>query len=263
MPYNIFSHDHPSWHSPPNCPVLQTNEIHVWKVEINPSVFMLDRLCNLLNDQELTRANRFKAKTHRNAFVAARGALRLLLSLYTGTDAQQLVFRTERHGKPFLENPSLIPPLTFNLAHSGELALYAISLTRKVGIDIEHHQPRVDHQALAKRICSPQEKSCLQKLPGDQQKNAFFSCWTRKEAYVKAIGKGLSFPLDTITVSINPDQPAALLKVKDNETEPDRWSMWDLNPGQDYSAALVGEGRDCKPLCWKWSWEAELVKHKA
>ena len=246
------------------CPLptfLQSDEIHVWRVPLNPPSSLFPILWDKLNQEEQQRAKRFRLTIHQEAFVAARSALRFILSRYANCDPEALEFEVGSHGKPYLRSPSTSPPLTFNVAHSAGLALLAISLTRQVGIDVEHHRSEINYQSIAERICSPREKSSLFTLPLDQQRTAFFSCWTRKEAYVKAIGKGLIFPLHAITVSLLPGEPAALIDVAAQEEEPSRWSMCTLSPGPEYTGALVGDGHGWKPYCWQWDWD-EIPDHQ-
>ena len=246
------------WEASPLPSHLSANEIHIWRVSLHPPSSLFPTLWSMLDQKEQQRAQRFKFTKHQDAFVSARSALRIILSRYLNLAPENLKIDVEPHGKPYLLAPSVSPPLSFNIAHSESLALLAVSLNRQVGIDLEHHRSNVHYVSLLNRICSLQEKSSLSTLLPEQQKSAFFSCWTRKEAYVKALGKGLLVPLSSITVSLLPGEPATLIHVDGKKEESLRWSMCTLYPGPEYSGALVGEGQDWKPCFWQWGWD-ELV----
>jgi len=209
---------------------------------------------------EQHRANRFTVSSHRVAFVATRSSLRLVLSRYLPVQPRDLVFKLLPKGKPYLSHSSHAHALTFNVAHSGGLALLAVSLNRQVGVDLEYHRSGLDYQALMQRIGSVREIRTFRSLLPAQQGAGFFACWTRKEAFVKAIGHGLSFSLRKVTVSVRPDRPASLLQIDGTEGNLSDWSICDLFPAPQFTAALVGEGSDWHPRCWQWSWEKSLIR---
>lgn len=258
--YSSFMLPHPldtvnrPWRHPPHPLHLLPHDIHVWKIPLHPPLVWVNKLWNLLDLEEQQRAERYKTPALQEAFVTGRGGLRLILHRYLDTEPDHVKFATEQHGKPYVAEPSTSPPLSFNLAHSGELALLAVTLTRKVGIDIERHRRPLNYAGLVQRMCSPQEQAFLGRISHEQRQTAFLTCWTRKEAYVKATGMGITFPLNTVTVSLAQDAPPALLHVERNEEEPSRWAMRDLYPGHGYTAALVGEGHDWTHSCWEWTW---------
>jgi 4'-phosphopantetheinyl transferase len=142
---------------------------------------------------------------------------------------------------------------SFNLSHSHGLLLLAITRGREVGIDVEwiHAEFAGQGQEIAERFFSPNEVAKFCSLPTDQKAEAFFNCWTRKEAYVKAKGGGLSVPLDQFEVSLSPGEPAALLHAA-SPRETSYWSMEELYPGPGYAAALVVKGRDLQLRNWQW-----------
>ena len=258
MPSDSSKMVNAGWHQPPPHMTLASQEIHVWKVPLRPPEIWLKKLKNLLNGEERERAERYKAPARQEAFVTTRGMLRYILGWYLDTKPEHLKFDMGSHGKPYLVEPPTSPGISFNLAHSADLALLAITHDRQVGIDIEHHRQILDYAGMVKRICSPAEQSFLMKIPHESQLTAFLSCWTRKEAYTKAIGKGITFPLNTITVSLTRELPVKLLHVEGHADEPSRWTMCELFPGAGYSAALVGEGQSWTPICWEWSWNTPL-----
>ena len=137
--------------------------------------------------------------------------------------------------------------MRFNVSHSNGRALYAVTRRREVGVDLEHIRSGKDHVALAKRFLLASRSFGFSSAPAALQTEAFFLCWTRKEAYIKARGDGLYLPLDRFDVSLTPGEPAALLRAQDRE----RWSLHALTPWPDYAAALVVEGADMHVSCWE------------
>ena len=223
---------------------LLVDKIHVWKACLHIPSSMARKLWSLLNPEEQQRANRFRFNTHRQKFIASQSALRLILGRYLNEDPRVLSFEKESWRKPYLSRPATSSHLSFNLAHSGEHAVYAVSWDRRVGIDIEYHRLKLDVAGIIESVCSTKEKLCMKKLSLIQQQEAFFACWTRKEAYLKATGKGLSLPLNRLTVSFMPGEPAALLDVNGEAEERSRWLIRNRAVEPDYTAALVGEGNN-------------------
>jgi 4'-phosphopantetheinyl transferase len=173
--------------------------------------------------------------------------LRAILSCYSGIEPSELRFLYGERDKPRLADETGGKWLRFNVSHSHGRALYAVTRGREVGIDLEHIRPGKDHAALAERFFSPREASTFLALPAELQTEAFYLCWTRKEAYIKARGDGLYLPLNRFDVSLIPGEPAALLRAQDQE----RWSLHALTPWPDYAAALVVEGADIRISCWE------------
>jgi 4'-phosphopantetheinyl transferase len=164
--------------------------------------------------------------------------LRLLLGHYSATDPPSLRFVYNPYGKPTLAD---VPSLHFNLSHAGDLILYAFAYNRRVGIDVELVRNDIEIVSLARHIFSQKEQRIFFALPPDQQIEAFFNGWTRKEAYVKARGLGFALPLDGFDVSLHPGE-AALLQTRDDPDEAARWSLRALEAGAGYKAALAVEG---------------------
>jgi 4'-phosphopantetheinyl transferase len=208
-------------------------------------------LLHLLSHDEQARANRFYLERDRRRFIVARGALRTILGRYLGVEPGQLRFRYESHGKPFLSDDLGAGELRFNLAHSNELALYAFTCGREIGIDVEYIHPVPDVEQIAARFFSVNENAALRMLPESQRLEAFFDCWTRKEAYIKALGEGLTQPLDQFQVSLIPGERAQLLSVNDVPEKVMRWSMATLSPAPGYVGALAVKGADCNIEYWQ------------
>jgi 4'-phosphopantetheinyl transferase len=237
------------WHPPPDSPKLGSDEVHVWRVSLDLPSAHLDRLRQTLAADERERADRFVFPKDRNHFVAARGALRAILGRYLGEAPGSLRFTYNVHGKPALDREP--GGLRFNVSHSHGLAVIAVTHGRDVGVDVEHIQPDRADEQIARRFFSPREVAALLALPEDQQPEAFFTCWTRKEAFVKARGEGLSIPLDQFDVSLAPGEPATLLRANGDQVS--RWSLHALDPGPDFAAALAVEGHGWRLSCWQWS----------
>jgi 4'-phosphopantetheinyl transferase len=241
------------WQSPPLTLVSSADEVHVWRASLNRPHDGLQRLQSTLSPDECERAGRFHFERHRQDFIAARGMLREILGLYLNAEPASLRFRYTSHGKPYLTDECGGQWLRFNVSHSGELALYAISRDRELGVDIERVRTDIEHREIATQFFSEHEIASLGALSEQVQHTAFFLCWTRKEAYIKGIGEGLSLPLDSFDVSLSPDEPATLLAVRGNMQEAARWTLRALEPGEGYEAALVAEGRDWQLKCWQWT----------
>ena len=216
-------------------------DVHLWQVTLADS--LADGLKHLLSADESSRANRFHFAKDRNHFIAARVLLRTLLAAYLGINAKELQFTYAEKGKPYLEE-SARRGINFNLAHSHGRALYAFSHGREVGVDLEFMRETLADEKIAERFFSPREIETLRTVPAELRKEAFFNCWTRKEAYIKARGEGLSMPLDEFDVSLTPGEPAALLRNHKAPAEAARWTMRSIPMPAGYVAALVVEGHD-------------------
>lgn len=224
-------------------------EVHVWRTSCRLSAGEILTLRRLLSVDELERAGRFHFARDRDHYTVARAVLRVILGRYTGLPPASLRFKYNSFGKPSLDGCE--GGVRFNLSHSGGLALYAVALGREVGVDVEQLKDEMDCGGVAEQFFSPSEVAALRSLPTEGQKRAFFDCWTRKEAYIKARGEGLSLPLDSFDVSLAPDEPAALLCTRDDACEAARWTLRELSPGPGYAAALAVEGRDWRLRCWR------------
>ncbi|MHC4618924.1 MAG: 4'-phosphopantetheinyl transferase family protein [Planctomycetota bacterium] len=243
---------HLTWLPAPADLTLVSDEVHVWRAWLDRARPHLADLLYSLSADELARADRFRSEPDRLRYVAARGILRAILARYLGFAPHDLRFRYGPQGKPFLMDASQMDGIRFNLAHSDGLALYAIAQYREVGIDLERIRPMPDAEQIAASFFSPQEYTRLISLPRNQRLEAFFNCWTRKEALVKAVGNGLSAPLHVFDVTLVPDKPAVLLEHRKKPTEAQRWSLHHLVPGTDYVSALAVEGRCCRLQRWDW-----------
>lgn len=232
------------WQEAPRQITVEPDEIHIWRSELDRPAPWLTASLPLLSDDERARASRFHAALHQNRYITARAALRRVLSRYLDIHPRTIRFTYNRFGKPFLAEPPL-PGLQFSVAHSGDLALYAVACCR-VGVDIEQMRPDFDLAAIAAQQFSPLEQSTLRGLPAPLQTAAFYACWTRKEAYIKACGLGLYLPLQEFDVTCTPADPPRLLTTAPGESSPEQWSLWNIPLDKDYAGAVAAECRVCR-----------------
>lgn len=222
---------------------LKNDNVDVWCAPLHMDAFSLNSLRNFLAEDERMKADRLRFKRVREDYVAARGLLRLILAAYLNEQPKDLEFQYGQHGKPALANELSRTGITFNMSHSHGMALYCVGLGQELGADIEKIRADMSFEKIAKRFFSSLEYEALKKLPDDQLKNGFFNCWTRKEAYIKAKGEGLSSLISRFAVSLVPGEPAALLDHQLDAGEVNRWSIMDLDVGPGYAAALAVEGK--------------------
>jgi len=241
---------HCSWPAPPSVPVLSHHEVHVWCIPLQWRQQDIRSLLEILSGDERERADRFHLEEIRNHFIAARAVLRIILGCYLQVEPSNLRFKYGPQGKPALDGKSLSGELCFNLSHCAGIALYAFTRSRAVGIDVESFSPRRFDQEIADRFFSRREGTALRALPEDQQDEGFFNCWTRKEAYIKARGKGLSISLDSFDVSLVPEEPASLLATREDPTGAAQWSLHHLEPCTGFVGALAVEGHDWRLRLW-------------
>lgn len=232
---------------------LSREEIHVWRARLDLPTARVQSLLSTLSSDELDRAERFYFKKDRQHFIVARGLLRAILSRYLDIESSQLRFCYTNYGKPALTNgPDHSDKLEFNLAHADGIVLYAVTYGRKVGIDIERVRIDLDYEDIAARFFSSLERTMLDSMPTGMRTEAFFNCWTRKEAYIKARGEGLSMPLDQFDVSLIPGQPAILLNSRGDLQDVAHWSLQELMPGLGYVATLAVEGHHWQLRCFQY-----------
>lgn len=239
------------WNIPPLNLGLVDHEVHVWQISLQQPESTVQRLLPLLASEEAARAKRFVYAKDRHHFIVAHAFLRILLSRYLKTTPDQLHFLSNAYGKPQLDLPSHEHTLHFNLSHSYHLALYAFTYVGQIGIDVEYMRPDIEYEQLAMHYFSPAESVMLRGLPPEAKQQAFYNCWTRKEAYIKARGEGLSLPLDQFDVSFKPGEPAALLSSREGPQEIARWELQVLTPAPGYAGALAVEGHGWHLRCWQ------------
>jgi 4'-phosphopantetheinyl transferase len=224
-----------NWSRPAYQVELAQNELHIWLAWLDVETQERTRLCSHLSEEEIARANRFVFPRDRDHFVVARGRLRELLGKYLHCAPNAVEFKTGRYGKPSLLDDR--EQLRFNLSHSHGLALYGFCMGRELGIDTEKIRPGFAGEGIAERYFSVMERRELAEVPKELRDTAFFLCWTRKEAYIKAHGDGLQIALDSFDVSLKPGEPETLRSVDSS-----RWSLRSFVPAPEFVAAIIAEG---------------------
>jgi 4'-phosphopantetheinyl transferase len=222
-------------------PMLAADEIHLWLADLDQPPRPLSELAATLTTDERERAARFRFPEQQARFIAGRGLLRELLSGYLNRPATALQFCQGLHGKPRLAGEEAAAGLHFNLAHSGHRALYAVA-RREVGVDLEKLDRSADYAGIIARICGPREQAAFQTLPPEQCQDAFFACWTRKEAIAKALGSGFASGFQTLDVCLLDSD-----RVKAHDPAGEEWGVVNVPLEPGWAGALAAVGAD-----WRW-----------
>ena len=239
------------WALPSETLDLQHDEVHVWVADLNHSAFPARDIDRILSSEERERAARFYFDRDRNHFIGSRAILRLILGRYIDMPPGQVQFSRGPHGKPALATERGADALYFNIAHSHDVALCGVTRGRDIGVDVERVNADVNVDLIAERFFSRREIAALRLLPPERKLTAFFTCWVRKEAYLKARGDGFSMALDSFSVSVSPGEPASLLDVTGHPEEAVGWSLSELDVAPSYTAALAVRGGECPVRCWQ------------
>ncbi len=220
---------------------LPSGEIHLWSIPLAGSAAAVGRCVALLSDDEIERMARFRFEIHRRRFALRRGALRTILGWYAHLDARRLRFTVSAHGKPELMSPAT--SLRFNLSDSDDLALLGVVDGRRIGVDVEQMKDVREMDDIARRHFSVREYSDYAGAPAADRTRCFYNAWTRKEAWLKARGDGLSAGLSGFDVTLRPGRPARLLEVRGEKDEARRWRLRAFSPATGYVAAVAVEGK--------------------
>ena len=239
-------------HGVPN-KMINSNVVHVSRVFLDVTTDELEKLREFLSVDELERAEQFHFEKDRKRFIAARGTLRKILGSYLNKHPRKICFEYGSHGKPMLAHDIDDDDICFNLSHSGPIALYAVTLRKKIGIDIEYIRDYISVEQIAGQFFSQNEISSLEKIDINKRSELFFQYWTRKEAFLKASGEGISFPMDQCDVSLISGNGLSLVTVQNNNKAIAGLYVQDLFPGYGYAAAIAVEGCDCNISCWHFS----------
>jgi 4'-phosphopantetheinyl transferase len=237
------------WSQPPREAVLRSGEVNVWLGDLNVAPESVAEFERVLSPDERERAGRFRFEKDRAHYIAGRGILRSILGRYLQASPGELRFRYNTHGKPYLADKT--QKVQFNVAHSHGLALFAITNGPELGIDIEFVRPDFATAEIAERFFAPEEVQMLAAIEPAGRTMAFFHCWTRKEAFIKARGMGLSLPLNRFVVNFGPDVPCGVLSAQDEPEVSKRWSLYDLQPAEGYAAALAAQTPAMQVRLWR------------
>jgi len=244
------------WRAAPVRLTFPFDHIEVWRICLSACESSTGGR-SVLSSDEIARAERFHFTRDRQHFVRCRSAVREILGRYLGIPAQDIRFSYEANGKPQVVEDQNPQQLRFNISHSSGLAVIAVASVRAIGVDVEKIRPDVEYLELAERFFSTNEYQALSAMPSNQLARAFFACWTRKEAFIKACGDGLSFPLSEFSVSIDPDAPATLQEVRTDPRAATRWSLLSLEPQEGFIGALAVEGPAQTIEQWRFDLDAE------
>jgi 4'-phosphopantetheinyl transferase len=239
------------WPAPPADLKLNSDEVHVWAANLEAEKERNCHFSGMLSPDELEKARRYYFEKDRNHFIAARGILRSILGGYLNIEPAGLCFTYSTYGKPSISGEQNPGRVFFNISHSYGLALYAFSYCGEIGIDIERIRPEQYDDSIASEILSKQEIALLNALPSDQRAKSFFACWVRKEAFLKACGRGLSIAPEKIEVSLTAGGPYALPGME-GDCAGTLWSFRDLDACPGYAAALAVRQQDCQVKYLKW-----------
>jgi 4'-phosphopantetheinyl transferase len=233
--------DAEEWRPAPLTLSLPENVVHVWRAVLTPVS------AATLSGDEREKAAQFHFDKDRNRYIAARAILRELIGRYENLPAASVQFTYNTYGKPGLDGSSL----RFNTSHSADLALFAFTRNRNIGVDLERIRPDFASREIAAQFFCPDEIAALHALPHESQLVAFFDCWTRKEAFIKAHGSGLSLPLHRFAVSVT--GPAQLLRTDFEPSAAQQWTLHDLTVAEGFAAALALEGGAASIERWQWN----------
>lgn len=229
------------------------SNVHLWSASLDVRDRVKDALSQSLSLDEWKRANDFVLEKDRRNFIVARGILRDILAGYLHCHSRQIRFHYLPHGKPELLLSEASVRFEFNLSHSSGLLVLAVSVGRKVGVDVERVRRLPNLDQIASNSFSNYEQTELSDLSGEDKLLGFFRCWTRKEAYLKARGDGLLIPLDKFDMSLAPDNPIGMLFNRLDPNEVSRWSFYTFIPEQGFIGALAMEGQGAAPEFKRWT----------
>jgi 4'-phosphopantetheinyl transferase len=218
---------------------LGQTDVHLWRIELDAPAVDAGRLVASLSADERARADRYRFPVDRRRFVNGRGMLRACLGRYLSVAPHTVRFGYTSRGKPVIREPEAGRSLDFNVSHAGGIALFAFGLCRRIGVDVERIDPELAHEAVARHFFADGEVAAIRSLSPNLRTRAFFACWTRKEAYVKARGEGITVPLDRFEVAVLPDDPAPSLTIHGDPSETSRWLLRSLNLDDQHAAALA------------------------
>jgi len=233
---------------------IDCDTVHVWRAYFQPPLVSDREFLECVSKEELERAQRFIRQFDRDRYIFSHGLLRSLLSAYVDCAPQQIVIEAKQYHKPFLVGRDSSKDIRFNLSHSEDIVLVAVTSGAEVGIDVEYMRRIPDALQIVNSTFSIDERRFLNSLPLEDFEEGFFTCWTSKEAFLKGIGKGLSYPLDKFSVNFPSGTSEGLVHAQDDLGNAYSWKIIKLYPGPGYSGALAIEELSSQPHFYEYRW---------
>jgi len=226
---------------------LQESDLHVWRIPLQIDTKTQIAYWRILTKDEKERANNFFSTTDKIGYIAGRGAMRILLGRYLHKSAEQVSIQYAKNGKPYVEDK-----LEFNLSNSKNMAVFVVNQRHIVGVDIEYTPRMIEFASIAKRFFSEEESTVVLRAKSKDLPAYFYNCWTRKEAFIKALGDGLSFPLDQFVVTCAPEDTPRLISTKWDAKEQKAWNLWAFDIGLEYTGAIASKslGKELSFFHW-------------
>jgi len=240
------------WQAPPESLILDGGEVHVWRIALDVPARCVQALSPLLSPDETTRAERFLLEVVRSRFIVSHGATRRILSRYLHTEPEAIRFTTSARGKPAVVATDLSPPIRFSLSHSEDVALCAVARDRELGVDVERLRAVATWRQIADRTFAQDEIQALRAVDEERAGEAFLRCWTRKEAYSKARGEGITGRWTQFAVSLEPDAVTLVRDDAPTAASLGPFALVPLDPGPGYVGALAVQGTGGRFACWLW-----------
>jgi len=229
--------------------LFMNNGIHVYCLHTDSVLSLIHELTTVLSNDEIDKVNRFIFEKDRITHTVSQGMLRYILGTYLNLNPEEIIFNQNEYGKPFISEEQNPDNIQFNLSHSGDMIIYAISKGRNVGIDIQKIKDSGSIADIVDHYFSETEKAAFRSLPDEQKLSGFHSCWARKEAYIKALGFGLSYPLNSFSMPVTPEYSSAVI-YDDYKTA---YTVTDIITSPGYAAAVAAEGSDAELQYFEWS----------
>ena len=245
--------DGPVWSPPPRNLQLTESKIHVWRADLRVSATIFSTLKETLSSDEVARARRFRFRRDHDRFITARGISRTLLGIYLNIEPDCIRFGYGRRGKPFVEGSSADKRISFNISHSGDLALFGFSRDREIGVDVERIRDDISDEEISERFFSAGECAVLRSKPPHLRTQEFFRFWTCKEAFIKAIGEGMHLQLNRFEVVIVDAEKPHFVRTMEESATDSRWYVGELALGPEYAGTVVSQGRAWECVCWDWT----------
>lgn len=232
------------WDSPPPCPLLHSDEVHVWFVSLSISKERVQEFSKTLSAEEMQRVARLRFDRDQQRFIAARGMLKRILGAYLARAPEEIRLIYGARGKPAIDDALLDGSLRFNLSHTHQSALVAVASGREVGVDLEDISRRVEAEQIVDQLLTVREQAVYRAVPQAARQELFLRYWTCKEAFAKATGEGLTMPLEQIEIVLTPNSHAQIATTNSLTTTAQSWTLHEFRPSDEEVGALVTEGSD-------------------